>query len=111
MKWQTYRSRATPPPFDSTYWRQIVTETVSDFNQRDPRAGCWDWIQENNSNLWQEHKAAMKDLDQAYQQQDTGKIEKTVSRAKDTCTAMFETWSNRNHHLDPDSRLRGVAID
>ena len=96
----TITQATTPPPFDLTHWKKIIPEMVADFGQRDPRAGCWQWVQERHPDLWREHRTATREIDQAYQQQDTGKIEKAVSRAKDTYNAMLEAWS-KNQHMQP----------
>jgi integrase len=48
----------------------------------------------NRLDLWRGHRTAMREVDQAYHNQDAEKIEKAVSRAKDTYNAMLEVWSN-----------------
>lgn len=89
----TITQATTPPPFDSGYWQKIITVMVADFGQSDPRAGCWQWIQEHHPDLWREHRTAMREIDQAYQQRDTGKIEKAVNKAKGTYNSMLKAWN------------------
>lgn len=91
----------TPPPFDSIHWRQIISKMVADFGHRDPLAGCWQWVQSNRPDLWREHITTQQQIDQAHQQQDTGKIEQAISRAKDTFSTMLQAWEKRNQLIQP----------
>ncbi|MDY0301424.1 MAG: hypothetical protein RBQ99_07565 [Trichlorobacter sp.] len=97
----TINQATTPPPFDSTHWQQTISKMVAGFYHRDPRAGCWQWIQTNRPDLWQEQMTANKEIDQAYQQQDTWKIEQAVSKAQDSFNAMLQAWEKRNQFIQP----------
>jgi hypothetical protein len=97
----TINQTTTPPPFDPAHWQQIISEMVADFGDRDPRGGCWQWVQENCLDLWREHMTASREVDQAYSEQDARNIEKAVSRAKDTYSSMLQAWEKRNQFIQP----------
>jgi hypothetical protein len=97
----TINQTTTPPPFDSAHWQVIIREMVADFGDHDPRGGCWQWMQQNRPDLWREHMTASREIDQACSEQDARKIEKAVSRAKDSYSAMLEAWGGRNQFNQP----------
>lgn len=95
------KGKVEPLPFDSAHWQRIIKEMVADFGDRDARGGCWQWVQENCLDLWREHLKASREADHAYSEQDARKIEKAVSRAKDTHSAMLQAWEKRNQFIQP----------
>lgn len=94
-------NRISFPVFNPAYWQKSIAEMVADFGDHTPHAECWSWIQEQHPSIWREHRTAMKEINRAYQQQDSRKIEKAVSEAKDTYNAMLQAWNNRNQCIQP----------
>jgi hypothetical protein len=79
--------------------KQTIKSTLTEFGERDPRRGCWEYIQQHHPDLWQEHKAALRGIDAGYQAKDAGRVMAAKGIALDTFNRMVETWTGASEQM------------
>lgn len=84
-------------PFDAAACVEDIQAMVAEFGRRDPHPGIWEWVQAHRPELWQAHRAAMRELDAAFQARDGAMVMAAKGRALDAFNAMLEAWEHRGH--------------
>ena len=81
---------------------ESIKTMVRDFGERDPRHGCWAYIQKHHPSLWRDHQAAMCEIDAGYQAKDAGRVIAAKNIALDTFDKMLQAWQHRSDTTQPE---------
>lgn len=92
---------AKPEPFDALHWIEEMRRMVAAFDREDPRGGCWQFIATNRPELLRANRAALKEVDDVFEAQDSPRISEAMQRAQDSFTACLEAWETRDKFKQP----------
>lgn len=87
---------AKAEPFDATRWTAEIQAMVAELGRFDPRAGIWEFIIRERPELWQAHRAAMREIGAAYQARDASRVMTAKTQALEAFNAMLAAWETRN---------------